>query len=41
MHAARRNLDITYVIMDNEIYGLTKGQISPTSLHRAEAPSTP
>jgi 2-oxoglutarate ferredoxin oxidoreductase subunit beta len=30
-HAARRNVDITYVVMDNEIYGLTKGQPSPTS----------
>ncbi|MDP8924390.1 MAG: 2-oxoacid:ferredoxin oxidoreductase subunit beta [Chloroflexota bacterium] len=31
VHAARRNLDICYVIMDNNIYGLTKGQTSPTS----------
>lgn len=31
VHAARRNVDITYVVMDNQIYGLTKGQISPTS----------
>ena len=31
MHAARRNLDITYIIMDNEIYGLTKGQAAPTT----------
>lgn len=31
IHAARRNLDICYVIMDNSIYGLTKGQFSPTS----------
>jgi len=30
-HAARRNLDITYVVMDNEIYGLTKAQPSATS----------
>ena len=30
-HAARRNVDITYLVMDNEIYGLTKGQPSPTS----------
>ena len=30
-HAARRNLDITYIVMDNQIYGLTKGQLSPTS----------
>jgi 2-oxoglutarate ferredoxin oxidoreductase subunit beta len=29
-HAARRNVDITYLVMDNEIYGLTKGQVSPT-----------
>jgi 2-oxoglutarate/2-oxoacid ferredoxin oxidoreductase subunit beta len=31
VHAMRRNLDITYVVMDNAIYGLTKGQTSPTS----------
>ncbi|HEY8477311.1 MAG TPA: 2-oxoacid:ferredoxin oxidoreductase subunit beta [Chloroflexota bacterium] len=31
VHAVRRNLDICYVIMDNNIYGLTKGQTSPTS----------
>ncbi|MEI6043797.1 MAG: 2-oxoacid:ferredoxin oxidoreductase subunit beta [Chloroflexota bacterium] len=31
IHAARRNLNITYVIMDNSVYGLTKGQTSPTS----------
>ncbi|MCP4217847.1 MAG: 2-oxoacid:ferredoxin oxidoreductase subunit beta [bacterium] len=30
-HAARNNLDITYIMMDNSIYGLTKGQVSPTS----------
>jgi 2-oxoglutarate/2-oxoacid ferredoxin oxidoreductase subunit beta len=30
-HAARRNVDFTYVVMDNQIYGLTKGQTSPTS----------
>lgn len=30
-HACRRNVDITYVVMDNQIYGLTKGQTSPTS----------
>lgn len=30
-HAVRRNFDLTYVIMDNQIYGLTKGQLSPTS----------
>jgi 2-oxoglutarate/2-oxoacid ferredoxin oxidoreductase subunit beta len=31
-HAARRNLDITYILFDNGIYGLTKGQTSPTSV---------
>ena len=31
VHAARRNLNICYVVMDNNIYGLTKGQTSPTS----------
>lgn len=30
-HAARRNVDITYIVMDNDIYGLTKGQASPTT----------
>jgi 2-oxoglutarate ferredoxin oxidoreductase subunit beta len=30
-HAARRNVDITYIVMDNFIYGLTKGQSSPTT----------
>jgi len=30
-HAARRNLDITYLLFDNGIYGLTKGQTSPLS----------
>ncbi len=31
MHALRRNADITYIVMDNHVYGLTKGQTSPTS----------
>lgn len=30
-HACRRNVDITYIVMDNFIYGLTKGQTSPTT----------
>ena len=30
-HAIRRNLDITYIVMDNQVYGLTKGQLSPTA----------
>lgn len=40
-HAARRNVDITYVIMNNQIYGLTKGQVSPTSQHEQKSPSSP
>lgn len=31
LHAARRNVDLTYVVMDNQVYGLTKGQTSPTT----------
>lgn len=31
IHAARKNPNITYIVMDNEIYALTKGQNSPTS----------
>lgn len=31
MHAIKRNMDITYLVFDNQVYGLTKGQTSPTS----------
>lgn len=31
MHACRRNIDLTYIVMDNRIYGMTKGQPSPTT----------
>jgi 2-oxoglutarate/2-oxoacid ferredoxin oxidoreductase subunit beta len=31
IHTMRRNLDLTYIVMDNQIYGLTTGQTSPTS----------
>ena len=31
IHACRRNMDLTYIIMDNEVYGMTKGQASPTT----------
>jgi 2-oxoglutarate ferredoxin oxidoreductase subunit beta len=30
LHAGRRNVDITYIVFNNEVYGLTKGQASPT-----------
>ncbi len=41
VHAARRNINLTYVIMDNEIYGLTTGQASPTSSFGHKTKSTP
>ena len=31
VHTIRRNVDLTYIVMDNQIYGLTTGQTSPTS----------
>ncbi len=31
LHACRRNLDLTYIVMDNRVYGMTKGQASPTT----------
>ena len=31
MHSMRRNIDLLYIVMDNQIYGLTTGQTSPTS----------
>jgi 2-oxoglutarate ferredoxin oxidoreductase subunit beta len=31
IHSCRRNLDVLYILMDNEIYGLTKGQVAPTT----------
>ena len=31
MHACRRNVDLTYIVMDNHVYGMTKGQASPTT----------
>jgi 2-oxoglutarate ferredoxin oxidoreductase subunit beta len=40
-HAVRRNLDITYIVMDNRIYGLTKGQASPTTIPGTKSVTTP
>ncbi|MEE8366483.1 MAG: 2-oxoacid:ferredoxin oxidoreductase subunit beta [Gammaproteobacteria bacterium] len=31
MQACRRNVDLTYIVMDNQVYGMTKGQASPTT----------
>ncbi len=40
-HTARRNVDLTYIVMNNQIYGLTTGQVSPTSRMQAKTKSTP
>ena len=40
-HTARRNVDLTYIVMDNQIYGLTTGQVSPTSRLEMKTKSTP
>ena len=41
VHAVRRNVDMTYIVMDNRIYGLTKGQFSPTSREDFETSTSP
>jgi 2-oxoglutarate ferredoxin oxidoreductase subunit beta len=41
IHTMRRNVDLTYVAMDNQIYGLTTGQVSPTSRMGMKTKSTP
>lgn len=41
MHLFRRNVDITVLLFNNQIYGLTKGQYSPTSDQGHKAKSTP
>lgn len=40
-HTARRNVDLTYLVMDNQIYGLTTGQLSPTSREGMKTKSSP
>ena len=39
VHAGRRNVDLAYIVFDNEVYGLTKGQASPT-LGRGQKPKS-
>src|SRR5580658_3151956 len=41
IHTMRRNVDMTYVTMDNQVYGLTTGQASPTSMMGQKTKSTP
>lgn len=40
-HTARRNIDLTYLVMNNQIYGLTTGQVSPSSSVGMKTKSTP
>lgn len=39
VHAGRRNMDMTYIVFNNEVYGLTKGQASPTLAQGAQPKS--
>jgi 2-oxoglutarate ferredoxin oxidoreductase subunit beta len=41
LHALRRNVDLNIILFNNQIYGLTKGQYSPTSAVSTRSPSTP
>jgi len=41
LHLLRRNVDVQYLLFNNEIYGLTKGQYSPTSRSGTRSPSSP
>ncbi len=41
LHVLRRNVDLNIILFNNEIYGLTKGQYSPTSRRGTRSPSTP
>jgi 2-oxoglutarate ferredoxin oxidoreductase subunit beta len=41
VHAMRRNIDVTYIVMNNQIYGLTTGQASPTTSVGMKTKSTP
>jgi 2-oxoglutarate ferredoxin oxidoreductase subunit beta len=41
IHAMRRNVNLTYIVMNNQIYGLTTGQASPTTAKNHKTKSTP
>ena len=41
VHTCRRNIDMTYIVMDNQVYGLTTGQASPTTEKDIRTKSTP
>ncbi|MEM2921241.1 MAG: thiamine pyrophosphate-dependent enzyme [Candidatus Bathyarchaeia archaeon] len=41
IHAARRNIELTVIMVNNRIYGMTGGQVSPTTPMEAKTPTTP
>ncbi|NQU39336.1 MAG: 2-oxoacid:ferredoxin oxidoreductase subunit beta [Lentisphaerae bacterium] len=41
IHSARRNLNLTAIVVNNSIYGMTGGQVSPTTPHGARSTTTP
>jgi len=41
LHTIRKNVNLQIILFNNEIYGLTKGQVSPTSRRGTKSPSTP
>jgi len=41
IHAARRNVGLTYIVSNNQVYGLTTGQMSPTTLRGTKTKTTP
>ncbi len=41
IHAARRNIDLTAIVINNQIYGMTGGQSSPTTLQRSKTATAP
>lgn len=41
IHACRRNIDITVIMLNNAIYGMTGGQVAPTSPHQSRTQTTP
>ncbi len=41
LHAARRNMDLVVIMVNNQVYGMTRGQAAPTTPHGMVTPTTP
>ncbi len=41
LHAARRNMDLVVVLINNQVYAMTRGQMAPTTPHGFKTPTTP